>query len=214
MSWELRYSSDDPSEVEWFASPTSGTIEPYGERLIKVLARTAGLNARSAPYVAAFALHSESVCVCRDQTVEMAIEIIVSAETSAEKSYVEVLHSDRVEAADQLVFRIIPMDDEGLRIEDSAEIQFMPILAHDEEDVMIVCSVVFLPMDNVHQGKCAMPTFDKIPLAGAFHLSVALSTGGLVGDSELGVNVTSCPKDWFYHRPTARCVKCDLDKSV
>jgi hypothetical protein len=58
MSWELRYSSDDPSEVEWFASPTSGTIEPYGERLIKVLARRAGLNARSAPYVAAFALHS------------------------------------------------------------------------------------------------------------------------------------------------------------
>ena len=153
MSWELRNGSD-PGEISWFASPTSGKIDPFGEQLIEVVTQTLGLNARAAPYVATFALHSDDVCVCRDQAVEMAIELIVRAEASAANSYVELLNLDSAEAADKLLFYIRPIDDEGLLIENSADIQFNPVLTHNDEDVMVVCSVVYLSADDVHKGKC------------------------------------------------------------
>lgn len=213
MSWELRNGSD-PGEISWFASPTSGKIDPFGEQLIEVVTQTLGLNARAAPYVATFALHSDDVCVCRDQAVEMAIELIVRAEASAANSYVELLNLDSAEAADKLLFYIRPIDDEGLLIENSADIQFNPVLTHNDEDVMVVCSVVYLSADDVHKGKCALPTVDKIPLAGSFNLSVTLNSGEFIGDHQYQFYVSSCPKDWFYHRPTGRCVECELGKSV
>ena len=60
-----------------------------------------------------------------------------------------------------------------------------------------------------------MPTYNKIPLAGSFRLSVLLpSTGELVGGSEYGINVTACPPEWFFHAPSGRCRACDTSKSV
>ena len=187
MTWSLTNSSDDPGEIEWFASPTYGTLPPFGELLIEVVARTAGLNARATPYTAKFELHSDDVCICRDQTVEMGIELVVSAETSAANSFVEILHPSRAEAADSVVFYIFPADDEGLIIEDSAEIQFNPVLTHAEEDITVLCGIVHLSANNVHKGKCALPTLNKIPLAGSFSLSVTLNSGELIGGTEYGL---------------------------
>ena len=118
-------------------------------------------------------------------------------------------------------------------IRDSAEVQFSPILTHDlvirddgqarrlgESDgdgntIVVVCSVTFLTTEGVHEGRCAMPSQDKIPLAGSFRLSVSLpSTGELVGGSEYGINVTACPEEWFFHALSGRCKACDTSKSV
>ena len=111
--------------------------------------------------------------------------------------------------------------------------QFSPILTHDllirndddearrlgESDgdgtiVVVVCSVTFLTTEDVHEGRCAMPSDNKIPLAGSFRLSVLLASGDLVGGSEHGINVTSCPPEWFFHSPSGRCKACDTSKSV
>ena len=119
-------------------------------------------------------------------------------------------------------------------IRDSADVQFSPILTHDlvvarnddgqarrlgdESDddgtIVVVCSVIFLTTEDVHEGRCAMPSDNKIPLAGSFRLSVLLASGELVGGSEHGINVTSCPPEWFFHSPSGRCKACDTSKSV
>jgi len=119
-------------------------------------------------------------------------------------------------------------------IRDSADVQFSPILTHDlairdddgqarrlgENDddgktIMVVCSVTFLTNEDVHEGRCAMPSDKKIPLAGSFRLSVLLPpTGELVGGSELSINVTACPPEWFFHVPSESCKACDTSKSV
>ena len=109
MTWMLKNSSSDPGEMGWVVSPTSGTIEAFGETVVEVIAQTTGLNSREAPYTASFVLHSDDVCVCRTQSVEMAIELFVSAEASAIKSYLEVIDGANVEAAGELAFRIIPV---------------------------------------------------------------------------------------------------------
>ena len=109
MTWTLMNSSNDPGEMAWVVTPTSGTIEAFGETVLEVVAQTTGLNARSTPYVASFDIHSDDVCVCRAQSVEMAIELVVTATTSAENSYVQVLDAANLEAAGDLVFRIIPV---------------------------------------------------------------------------------------------------------
>ena len=121
------------------------------------------------------------------------------------------------------------VDDEGLLIQDSVNVQFSPILTYDltvggqerrlgENDnaqVKVVCSVIFLSSLDVHEGTCQLPTLDKVPLAGSFQLSVPLtSSGELVGGSGYGVNVTSCPSEWFFHRPSGSCRFCDDTKSV
>jgi len=90
-------------------SPTSGTIEPFGEVVVDVVVQTTGRNARANPYVASFEIHSDDVCVCRRQSVEMAIEVVITAKTSAENSYIQVLDATTVEASGELVFRIIPV---------------------------------------------------------------------------------------------------------
>ena len=116
-------------------------------------------------------------------------------------------------------------------IRDSAEVQFSPILTHDlvirndgqarrlgESDgdgtIVVVCSVIFLTTEDVHEGRCAMPSDDKIPLAGSFRLSISLPSGELVGGADHGINVTACPPDWFFHSPSGRCKTCDTSKSV
>jgi hypothetical protein len=109
MTWTLKNSSNDPGEMTWFVSPTSGTIEAFGEIVVEVVAQTIGLNARVTPYVASFDIHSDDVCVCRDQSVEVAIELVVTAEMSAANSYIEVIDPANVEASGELVFRIIPV---------------------------------------------------------------------------------------------------------
>ena len=109
MTWTLMNSSNDPGEMAWVVTPTSGTIEAFGETVLEVVAQTTGLNARSTPYVASFDIHSDDVCVCRAQSIEMAIELVVTATTSAENSYVQVLDAANLEAAGDLVFRIIPV---------------------------------------------------------------------------------------------------------
>ena len=109
MTWTLKNSSNGPEEIAWSASPTSGTIEAFGETVVEVVASTRRLNARQKSYVASFDIHSDDICVCRDQSVEMAIELVVTAETSAANSYVQVLDAANVEASGELVFRIIPV---------------------------------------------------------------------------------------------------------
>ena len=109
-------------EILWTASPTSGTIAPFGEVVITVIAFTRGKNARMAAYLGAFEVFSEDVCVCRRQSIEMAIELIVTAETSAGNSYVEVLDAANVMASGELNFYIVPLDNEGLLIQDSGEL--------------------------------------------------------------------------------------------
>ena len=109
MTWALRNSSDDPGEMAWVTSPTSGTIEPFGEVVVEVVAQTTGRNARATPYIGSFEIHSDDVCVCREQTVEMAIALVVTAEVSATNSYLQVIDATTVEAAGDLVFRIIPV---------------------------------------------------------------------------------------------------------
>ena len=114
-------------------------------------------------------------------------------------------------------------------IRDSAEVQFSPILTHFENGlarrvltesddggtIMVVCSVKFLTLEDLHEGRCVMPIKDAIPLAGSFRLTVLLpSTGELVGGSEHGINVTACPPEWFFHTPSGRCRACDTSKSV
>ena len=122
------------------------------------------------------------------------------------------------------------VDDEGLRIQDSVNVQFSPILTYDltdggqerrlggsndEAQVQVVCAVIFLSSLDIHEGTCRLPTRDKIPLAGSFRLSVSLtSSGELVGGSDYGVNVTSCPAEWFFHRPSGSCRFCDESKSL
>ena len=122
------------------------------------------------------------------------------------------------------------VDDEGLRIQDSVNVQFSPILTYDltdggqerrlggsddEAQVQVVCAVIFLSSLDIHEGTCQLPTRDKIPLAGSFRLSVSLtSSGELVGGSDYGVNVTSCPAEWFFHRPSGSCRFCDESKSL
>ena len=109
MTWALKNSSNDPGELTWRMSPISGTIEPFGETVVEVVAQTTGLNARERAYKAFFDIYSGDVCVCRDQTIEMALELVVTAEVSAANSYLQVLDATAVEAAGQLVFRIIPV---------------------------------------------------------------------------------------------------------
>ena len=118
-------------------------------------------------------------------------------------------------------------------IQDSAEVQFSPILTHDlairdeygqarrlganDDDgktIVVVCSVTFLTTEDVHEGRCAMPSDDKVPLAGSFRLSVSLPSGELVGGSEHGINVAACPSEWFFHTPSGRCKACDMSNSV
>ena len=78
-----------------------------------------------------------------------------------------------------------------------------------------MCSVKFLTDLDTHIGTCRMPMLDGVPLAGTFSLSVEVAASGeLVGGSEYGAEVTSCPVDWFYHKPSRTCQMCDLDKSV
>ena len=225
MSWELTNSSDDPGEIEWFASPTSGEVDAFGEALIEVITRSTGLNARDAPYVATFLLHSDDVCVCRSQTVQMIIRLVVTAETSAANSYIEIIGSNNVEASGELTFYIVPVDDEGLLIRDSGAVQFSPVITwvghHGQtvrrrrplDEIVVVCSVKFITALDVHEGTCRMPTLDGAPLAGSFALSAELASGEQVGGSDYSVEVTSCPKDWFYHKPTGACQVCDLEKS-
>ena len=62
----------------------SGSLAPFGEVVITVVAFTRGKNAREVAYRGAFEVFSDEVCVCRDQSIEMAIELIVTAEASAE----------------------------------------------------------------------------------------------------------------------------------
>ena len=109
----------------WTASPTSGTIAPFGEVVITVVAFTRGMNAREATYHGAFDVFSEDVCVCREQSIEMAIGLIVTAEMSAENSYIEVLDAASVVASAELNFYIVPVDSEGLLIQDSGELRYM-----------------------------------------------------------------------------------------
>ena len=109
MTWTLKNSSNDPGEMAWFVSPNSGTIDPFGEIVVEVVAQTTGLSARQAKYVGRFDIHSDDVCVCRGQSVEMAIELVVTAEVSAAHSYLQVLDATSVEAAGTLVFHIIPV---------------------------------------------------------------------------------------------------------
>ena len=115
-------------------------------------------------------------------------------------------------------------------IQDSAEVQFSPVLTHNlvsDDDsqprrldegnghgtIVVVCSVTFT--SDVHEGRCALPSFDKIPLAGSFRLSVSLpSTGELVGGSGYDIEVTACPEEWFFHTPSGRCKACDTSMSV
>ena len=122
MAWTIRNSSNDMREILWTASPTSGTIPPFGEVVITVVAFTRGKNAREATYRGAFEVFSEDVCVCRDQSIEIGIELIVTAETSAANSYIEVLDAANVVASAELNFYIVPMDGEGLTIQDSGEL--------------------------------------------------------------------------------------------
>jgi hypothetical protein len=82
-----------------------------------------------------------------------------------------------------------PIDDEGLLIEDSADVlpknsgahhhQFAPVLKHDTEKDIPVGAVVFQPDTNLHEGTCAMPIHDNAPLAGKFRLAVNLVTSSL-----------------------------------
>ena len=213
MSWELTNSSSDQGEITWFASPTSGMIDANGEALIEVITRSTGLNARQTPYIATFELHSGEVCVCRDQTVEMTIELIVQAKVSAANSFVEIVRPASVTAGDQLQFLITPIDDEFMLIEDSVDVQFAPVLKHNnEKDIPVVCAVIFQPDTNLHKGTCAMPLHNNAPLAGSFRLEVNLVTFNiidteltavlvtqelLVGGTAHSINVTSCPEGFF-----------------
>ena len=119
-------------------------------------------------------------------------------------------------------------------IRDSADVQFSPILTQDlvirDEDgqvrrlvesdddgktIEVVCSVTFLTAEDVHEGRCAMPSYDKAPLAGNFRLSVSLpSTGELIGGVEHSINVAACPEEWFFQTPSGTCKGCDTSKSV
>ena len=124
---------------------------------------------------------------------------------------------------------VAQVDDEGMVIRDSVDVQFSPVLKHDlvgdgqarrlgesddEGTIAVVCSVTFLSSDDVHEGRCAMPSSAKIPLAGSFRLSVSLLSGELVGGSEYGIDVTACPPEWFFHAPSGSCKACDTSKSV
>ena len=226
MTWTLKNSSNDPGEIAWLVSPTSGTLEPFGETVVEVVAQTSGLNARLEPYLASFAIHSDDVCVCRDQSAEMSIELLVLADVSAANSFVEVLRPGSVRAGGQLRFLITPIDDEGMLIEDSVDVQFAPVLKHDTEtDIPVVCAVVFQPDTSLHEGTCAMPLHDNAPLAGEFRLAVDLITSSindtavlvtreLVGGTVHSVDVTSCPQGFFLDdSKTAeggvRCTPCE-----
>ena len=119
-------------------------------------------------------------------------------------------------------------------IRDSAAVQFSPILTHEHDlsirdddgqarrlsesddggTIVVVCSVTFLTAEDVHEGRCVLPTHDKIPVAGSFRLSVSLPTGELVGGSEYAIDVVACPEEWFFHAPSGRCQACDTSKSV
>ena len=106
MNWMLMNGS---SEIAWFASPTSGTIEAFGETVIEVVAPTRGLSARQSPYVASFELHSDDVCVCRSRSVKMSIELVVAADTDASNSIVQIIDPANATADGELVFHIIPV---------------------------------------------------------------------------------------------------------
>ena len=77
-----------------------------------------------------------------------------------------------------------------------------------------MCSVKFLSASNTHVGTFGLPTRDGIPLAGSFSLKVEFASGELVSGSEYSAEVMSCSEDWFYHKPSGECFKCDLEKSM
>ena len=228
MMWSLRNSSNDPGEIAWFVSPTYGTIEAFGEVVVEVVAQTTGLSARQKVYGASFELHSDDVCICRDQSVEMSIELLVKADMSVGNSFVQIIGPDNVRAGGQLRFLITPIDDEGMLIEDSVDVQFAPVLEHDKEtDIPVVCAVVFQPDTNLHEGTCAMPLHENAPLAGEFRLAVNLVTSSIVNDTAVlvtqelvggaahSVNVASCPQDFFLDTSTSsegvvRCTPCEM----
>ena len=228
MTWALKNSSDDPGEIAWTVTPSDGTIEPFGEVVVEVVAQTAGLSARQELYRASFGLYSDDVCVCRDQAVEMSIEMLVEADVSVANSFVQIIDPDNVRAGGQLRFLITPIDDEGMLIEDSVDVQFAPVLEHDKEkDVPVVCAVVFQTDTNLHEGTCAMPLHDNAPLAGEFRLAVNLVTSNffndtalrvtqeLVGGAAHSVSVKSCPEGFFLDpgfssEGVVRCTPCEL----
>ena len=184
MTWTLKNSSNDPGEMAWVVSPTYGTIEPFGEVVVEVVAQTTGLSARQKVYGASFEFYSDDVCVCRDQSVEMSIELLVKADMSVANSFVQIIDPDNVRAGGQLRFLITPIDDEGMLIEDSVDVLFAPVLEHDKEkDIPVVCAVVFQPDTNLHEGTCAMPLHENAPLAGEFRLAVNLATSSIVNDT-------------------------------
>ena len=235
MTWLIKTSHDDLDEnITWAVSPSSGTIPAFGEVVLTAAAFTRGLNAREAAYLGFFELFSSDVCICRSQAVKMTIELLVTAETSAANSYVQMLGAANAEAAGEINFHIAPVDDEGLLVQDCGAVQFNPRITwvpvgyeqtvrHSTrrhpleeviEEVVVVCSVKYLSALDTHVGTCRMPTLNGVPLAGSFSLAVELASGELVGGSEYSVEVTSCPQNWFYHKSTGACVECDLDKSV
>ena len=241
MAWTMVNVADDLGEVSYFMTPSFGDLPPFGEIVVKVIARTTGLNARSTPYRSRFALFSQDVCVCREQQVEMNVEIVVTAKVSAANSYIELIDADNVNAAGVLYFYIVPVDDEGMKILNSADIQFVPVIAHlEEEEIEVTCAVYFVSELDKHRGSCAMPYHlkprgnggvERIPLSGKFNLSVGYELDGavaddgrrqlstypflaLVGATEYMIDVTSCPSEWYYDVLTARCRACDLEKSV
>ena len=63
MTWILKNSSNDPGEMAWVVSPTSGIIEPFGETVVEVVAQTTGLNARERAYKA-FSTSTRAMFVC------------------------------------------------------------------------------------------------------------------------------------------------------
>ena len=109
MSWTFKNSSNELAEVVWSASPTSGVIEPFGEIVVEVTVFSRGLNARETPYLGFFSLFSEDICICRDQSLEMALELIVTAGASATNSFVKLLDADDVIASGELYFHIVPV---------------------------------------------------------------------------------------------------------
>ena len=227
MTWALKNSSNDPGEMAWTVTPTYGTIGPFGEIVVEVVAQTTGLNARQQPYRGSFDMHSDDVCICRDQSVEMSIELLVQADMSVANSFVQIIDPGNVRAGGQLHFLITPVDDEGMLIEDSVDMLFAPVLEHDKEkDIPVVCAVVFVPDTNLHEGTCAMPLHENAPLAGEFSLAVNLVTSNIVNDTAVlvtqalvggavhSVNVASCPQDFFLDTSTSaegvvRCTPCE-----
>ena len=196
--------SDDSKAFPWSLTPSLGDIPSTDLAILTLSVVTESIQARAEPYVASFVLSAAdaSVCVCREQSIFVVFEVIVSASPSAEQSYVTISeHEDALATASSTVaFVVHPVDYTGLSILDASSTVYTATLTSGA--AVIRCSVAYDSTEGAHCGQCPKPAL----IAGAMTVEVRDASGAIVGGNHT-FQVTKCPATYLLDEADSIC-KC------